>query len=223
MSNKKKSAAVEQAVATMTKSTVTDALKVSVTASTAQAMQQSASWAAATDVQSSVKNWSAQAAALEANATTIAGLRAQLAAAELKQESIRRGWTAAKKQVLSNVTVFCAGSADLVKGFNLNVVSHTRIGLLAAPIDLAVNPGTAVGEVVGKWARGLATHGFVVQHATDPTNAATISAPMPSTKVRFTLTGMASSANVSMRVAAIDPASPTGQSPWSAWVVGNAR
>jgi hypothetical protein len=28
---------------------------------------------------------------------------------------------------------------------------------------------------------------------------------------------------VSMRVAAIDPASPTGQSPWSAWVAGSVK
>ena len=125
--------------------------------------------------------------------------------------------------MLSTVTVFCGGSADLVTGFNLDVVSHTRIGALAAPIDLAVNPGTVPGEVVAKWTKGLAIHGFVVQHATDPTNAATISAPTPRTKRRFTLGGLTSGANVSLRVAAIDPASSTGQSPWSAWVVGNAR
>jgi hypothetical protein len=28
---------------------------------------------------------------------------------------------------------------------------------------------------------------------------------------------------VSFRVAAIDPAAPTGQSPWSAWVAGSVR
>jgi hypothetical protein len=28
---------------------------------------------------------------------------------------------------------------------------------------------------------------------------------------------------VSFRIAAVDPKSPTGISPWSAWVLGNAR
>ena len=222
MSNKK-NAAVVKAVATIKKSMTNDTEKVSVTGSTAQAMQQSASWATATDVQASVKTWTAAATNLDTNAKAILALRAQLVAAELKQEGFRRDWAAAKTQVLSNVTVFCGGNPETVTGFNLDILSRARIGVLEAPINLAVNPGAGPGEAVGTWAKGVAIHGFVVQHATDPTNAATVSAPTPSTKVRFTLGGLPSGANVSMRVAAIDPASATGQSPWSAWVVGNAR
>jgi hypothetical protein len=62
-----------------------------------------------------------------------------------------------------------------------------------------------------------------VQHATDPGNAATFSPSIPSTKPRFVLDGLPSNASVSVRVAAIDPASATGQSSWSPWVLGNAR
>jgi hypothetical protein len=221
MSNKK--AAVDRAVATIRRATNTDALKTSVTHSLSQAMSQSPDWPAATDVQTAVKVWSTGADAIDANAKVIAGLRAQLTAAEAKQSGLRRDWFAAKKQVVSTVTVFCGGSADKVKGFTLDVVTRTAIGPLAAPIDVTVNPGTALGDVVSKWTKGLATHGFVVQHATDPSNAATISGSTPSTKPSFTLGGMPSNATVSVRVAAIDPASSTGQSPWSAWVVGNAR
>ena len=221
--SKAKKPPVDRAVATIKKGMVTDTLKVSVTSSVSQAMAQSPDWAAATDVQTAVKAWSADAAAIDSNAKVIAGLRAQLAVAEAKQQGFRRDWAASKMQVVSAVTVFCGGSADKVKGFNLDVVSRSRLGALEAPSNLTVNPGTVLGEVVGKWAKGLATHGFVVQHATDPTSVATISAPVPSTRARFTLDGLPSSANVSLRVAAIDPSSPTGQSPWSAWVVGNAR
>jgi hypothetical protein len=221
--SKSKKTPVDRAVATVKKSTATDALKVSVTSSVSQAMAQSPDWAAATDVQTAVKAWSADAVAIGANAQAIAGLRAQLAIAEAKQNGLRRDWAASKMQVVSAVTVFCGGSADKVKAFDLDVVSRTRLGALGAPIDLTVNPGTAVGTVMSKWSKGLARHGFLVQHATDPTNAATISAPTPSTKPRFTLTGMPTGATVSLRVAAIDPASSTGMSPWSPWVVGNAR
>jgi hypothetical protein len=35
--------------------------------------------------------------------------------------------------------------------------------------------------------------------------------------------GLASNATVSFRVAPIDPTSPTGIGPWTAWVVGNAK
>jgi hypothetical protein len=125
--------------------------------------------------------------------------------------------------VISTVTVFCGGSADKVKGFNLDVVTHARIGALAVPTDLTVNPGKVLGEVLAKWARGLAKHGFVAQHATDPSNAATISAPIAVTKTSFKLEGMPSGGNVSFRVAAIDPASPTGQTGWTTWIVGSAR
>ena len=211
------------AVATIRKRTNTDPLRVAVTHEITQAMPQSPSWSTATDVQSAVKTWGAGADALDANAKVIANLRAQLKAAEAQQEGLRRDWLASKKQVLATVTVFCGGSADTVKGFNLDVVTRAPLGPLPAPANLAVNPGKVQGEVVAKWATGIATHGFVVQHATDPTNAATISVPIACTKARFTLDGMPSSANVSIRVAAIDPASSTGQSPWTAWVVGNAR
>ncbi len=222
MSNTKKPP-VARAVATIKTPMVNDALKVSVTHSIALAMPQSADWAAATDVQNAVKAWSKGADSIDANAKLIAGLRAQLKTAEAAQEGLRRDWQAAKTQVLSNVTVYCAGSVDKVKGFTLDVITHGRLGALDAPASLTVNPGTMPGEVVSKWAKGLATHGFLVQHATDPTNAATISAATACTKVKLTLEGMPQGANVSFRVAAIDPASATGQTQWTAWVVGNAR
>jgi hypothetical protein len=221
--SKKHKPPVDHAVATIKKPVGTDALKVSTTHTLGQAMSQSPDWAAATDVQTAVKVWTGSADAIDANAKVIDGLRAQLKAAEGKQPALRRDWLAAKRQVLSTVTVFCGGSADKVKGFTLDVTTRARIGLLDAPIDLAVSPGKVPGEVVAAWAKGIAKHGFLVQHATDPTNAATISTPTPSTKVKLTLDGLAPNASVSFRVAAIDPASPTGQTPWSAWVLGNAR
>ena len=214
---------INRAVATIKTSTTTDALKVSVTHSLAAAMPKSQDWAAATDVQAAVTVWTANADAMDANAKVIAGLRAQLGTAEAKQEGLRRDWAASRKQVVSCVTVYCGGSADKVKGFSLDVIRHGRLGALDAPVGLTVNPGAAPGEVVSKWTAGIAQHGFVVQHATDPGNAATISASIPRTRPRFTLDGLPSNANVSVRVAAIDPAVPAGQSAWSAWVVGNAR
>jgi len=224
--SKKKKAKVPtalRAVATIRESTTTDALKVSVTHALGQAMSQSPDWAAATDVQGHVTKWTQDADALDANVTAIAGLRAQLYAAEDKQLGLRRNWLASKAQVVASVTLFCGGSAAKVKGFNLDVVSHGKLGPLGAPGDLTVNPGTVLGEVVAKWSKGLARHGFLVQHATDPASAATISVPVPCTKISFTLGGMPSNAAVSIRVAAIDPASPNNQGPWSAWVLGNAR
>ena len=186
-------------------------------------MKQSPDWAAATTVQTAVTAWVSAASAIEASVGTIANLRAQLSNAEATLASQRRDWAASRVQVTTAVTVFCAGNADKVKGFDLDVVGRARLGLLAAPADLTVNPGKVVGEVVGAWAKGVAGHGFLAQHATDPNTAATLSAPVPCTKPKLLLTGLTSGVSISFRVAAIDPASSTGMSPWSAWVVGNVR
>jgi hypothetical protein len=224
MSNKKSSAApVDKAVATIRSSTKTDTLKMSVTETLAQAMAKSPDWTAATGVQTAVQAWSSCASSLDGNAQTIRGLRAQLAAAEVKQHGLRRDWSAARKQVITSVTVYCGGSADKVSGFGLDLLKKGRIGILPIPTDLTVNPGAMPGEVVCEWAKGVAIHGFVVQHAADPNNAATVSPSIPSTRPRWVLDGLPSGASVSVRVAAIDPASPTGQSPWTTWVLGNAR
>jgi hypothetical protein len=200
-----------------------DAGRVSTTRSIAAAMKQSPDWAAATNVQTEVAAWSKAADAIEASVGLIANLRAQLSNAEATLASQRRDWATSKVQVTTAVTLFCAGSADKVKGFSLDVVTHARIGLLGAPIDLTVNPGREAGQVLGAWAKGQARHGFLAQHATDPASPATISAPVPCTKPKLLLTGLTSGTSMSLRVAAIDPASATGMSPWSAWVVGNVR
>jgi hypothetical protein len=219
----KKKPPVDHAVAVLREPIGTDALKVSVTGTLAEAMSKSPEWGAATDVQSAVQTWSASAGLIAQNAQTIAGLRAQLAQAEATQRSLRRGWLAGRRQVLSSVTVFCEGSADRVKAFHLDVYQNGRLGLLDAPEEVHVDPGALSGEVEATWLKGIAGHGFLVQHATDPTNPSTISGPFASTRPRFVLADLASGAVVHVRVAAIDPASATGQSPWSAWVVGNAR
>ena len=102
MSNKKK-APVDRAVATIKQPTRTDAEKVAVAGTLAQEMAKSANWAAATDVQAAVKAWTNNTSALQSNAQTISGLRAQLATAEAKQLGIRRDWLASRKQVSSSL------------------------------------------------------------------------------------------------------------------------
>jgi hypothetical protein len=73
------------------------------------------------------------------------------------------------------------------------------------------------------WARGDARHGFVVQLARDPASPATLSVPVPCTRSRFTFTGGTPSSIVHLRVAAIDPTSPTGIGPWSDWIAATVR
>jgi hypothetical protein len=112
--SKSKKPPVDRAVATIRQPSGTDALKASCTATVTQAMKASPNWAAATDVQTAVAVWSKDGAALAANATTIANLRAQLATAESLQLTLRRDWSSSRQQVISTVTVFCGGSDDIL-------------------------------------------------------------------------------------------------------------
>lgn len=225
MPNKKnKPKPVDRAEPVLKKRTPTDATKVDVTHATTASMAKSPLWASASDVQNAAKVWDQAADDIDDNAKVIADLRDQLGAAEGKQESLRRNWRACRRQVLSTVSLVCAGSADKVKGFSFDVVTRTMASLLDAVEGLSTSPGPEVGEATAMWLRGLARNGFVVQHATDAGNPATHSAPIPCTKLKYTLGGASpSGSSVYFRVAAVDPLAPTGQSPWSAWVSATVK
>ena len=110
-----------------------------------------------------------------------------------------------------------------MKALNLDVIVHARIGALGAPVGLVGHPGNGYGEANLAWTKGNAIHGWLVQYATDPANPASVSAAIPSTKRAIKLSGLPHGANVSFRVAAIDPASATGMTPWSPWAVVTVR
>jgi hypothetical protein len=221
--SKTNTAPVERATATLRMPKRNDATRASVTATVSQTMTTSPDWPKATDLQAAVKVWQGDATAITANAVTVANLKAALATAVAQQRALRANWQVSTNHVLSTATVLCDGSPERVSALGLGVVNHARLGPLAAPVGLVVSAGKLSGEAVAAWTRGDAGHGFVVQHATDANNAATYSAPVAWTKTRFPLSGLPAGGSVSFRVAAIDPSSSTGQSPWTAWTAGSAR
>jgi hypothetical protein len=189
-------------------------------------MKASASWPQAADVQTAVAKWSTAASDIAANAAVVAQLKDQLAAAVGKQRSLRHTWSVCTSQVLTSVDAFCANSPALIEGFGLVAVTNTAHALLGVPTDIATSPGPLPGESRLTWARGLAIHGFLVQHATDTGNPATMSPSIPCSKVKYTyapLPAPPSGSSVFFRLAAIDPHAAIGQSPWSAWVAGTVR
>jgi hypothetical protein len=214
---------VDRAIATTHRSTRIDADKVKATRELAQAMPASPDWATSPTLQALVKAWSTDADSIEAQAKKLGDLRTQVRTAVAQQYALRRDWETTKAQVMSTVTGICGGSADRVKAFSLDVMNHARLGAQFVPAGLTVNPGKASGDVTAAWTRGKAIHGFLAQHATNPADATTYSSAMACTKAKLTLHGQPSGSSISFRVAAIDPASPVGQSAWSAWVLGNVR
>jgi len=223
ISKKKKAKPVDRAQPGIRKPKRTDGEKITVTRATTTAMQGSPTWLGSPALQAVTKTWNASADSIEGNAKVIADLRSKLAVAEAAQRGLRADWAVETKQVIATAAIACQGSADLVHGLGLDVLTHAALGPLAAPANLATSQGAALGSAVLTWARGNAHHGFVVQHATDPASQATLSVPVPCTRVRFTFVGGPPSSIVHLRVAAIDPTSPTGQSPWSDWIAATLR
>jgi hypothetical protein len=224
MSKKGTAKPVDRAEPTIKKPTITDAQKVDVAHSTTASMAKSPLWVTSLDVQAAAKAWSQTADDLGSNAKIISDLRNQLKAAESKQQGNRRSYRACKRQVLSTVSLVCAGSADDVKGFSLDVITRAAASLLAEVTGITTSPGKAVGEATAKWLRGLARNGFLVQHATNAADPVTYSASIACTKIKYTLGGAGpSGSSVYFRIAAVDPRSPAGQTPWSAWVVATVK
>ncbi len=105
----------------------------------------------------------------------------------------------------------------MVQGFGIDVRTAKALGPLPAPTNLVLVRGKAVGTVTAKWDKGMGSHGFVVQHATDSANAATYSTPKPWTKTKCIVDGLPSGSTVYFRVAAIDPSASSGTGPFTPW------
>ena len=214
---------VDRAVPVMRRAKHNDAAKVASTRATVNAMQGSPLWNTTPSVQAVATAWTAAADALESNAKALADARAKLATLMANQRALRRGWNDALRHVAANIAVVAEGSADHVQSFGFDVRTANVTGALPAPSGLTTALGKAVGEALVSWARGSAKNGFLVQRATDVANPATFSAPVACTRVRTTLKGMVSGSSEHVRVAAIDPTSESGQSPWSDWLGVTAR
>jgi hypothetical protein len=198
-----------------------DVAAVTMTRSKTTAMKGSSLWAQSPDLQAANTAWNKAADAMEKNAKDILDLRTQLSVLETAQVGLRHEWDAATEHMTGVVSVASQGDPALVLELGYDVRTRTLAGSIAAPEGLQAALGKAVGEARFTWIRGDARHGFIVQHASDVANQATYSVPAVTTRVKYTLKG--ATAPVYFRVAAIDPSSPTGQSPWSAWVAGTVR
>lgn len=223
MTNPKKP--VDRATATINKPTSTDAQRSSVTATTVTGIQASTNYGSApSELKTSVTNWSNLGAALAANGKANGDLRSALAAGESKQRKLRVQWTGAKRQVLSNLTVYCDGDIAMMQTFAVDVLHHTVAGSSPAdaPANIATHTGAALGSTVVEWARGK-DKSWVVQWATDPTNPATCSPLIAWSKRKYTLTGQAPGSHVYFRVAVQDSSVPEGHGAWSAWIAASVR
>jgi hypothetical protein len=221
--SKKNGPHVDRAVPTLRTPKRRNADKVAVTTSLSATMKASPGWVQAVSVQPALAELESHAHDIATSLATIQGLEQQLTLAKAAMLSQGRKWQTSYEHLLSTVEVYADGSVEVVKGFGLEVRSTSAtLGPVAVPANLVLSTGKKTGEVKAQWSK-TGHVGYVVQQATDPANPATFAAPHAWTKTKYTLGGLPSGAIVYFRVAAIDPSSSSGQSPWTAWTSGAAR
>ena len=183
------------------------------------AMQKSPLWATLpADVQQGGIDLDTASTNIEENDALIVTLLAQVDTARANHLILLRRWVGKKRACLTKVTDYADGSKDTVINLGFAVFVSQPLPPSGVPENLRDKHSKVHGEAHGQWDRGLTDHDYMVQHATDPTNPATHSTPVAVSKVTFKLSAQIPGALVYLRVLAIDPKLPTGQSDYTTWV-----
>jgi hypothetical protein len=207
------------ATARFTEPMDTESEKISGAENHIAAIKASSNAAAATGVIAAANAWAAETTNVDTAAKLIANLEKQLGVARGNQLANLRRWACQRAATLNALNVFCDGSKDTMLTFGVAVAATTAHEPASTPVGLTARNGKAGGVAGWQW---LLTpknyYGFMVQHATNVADATTYSQPMTCSKRSFKLLLQAPGASFSLRVMALDPLLPTGQTAWSAWV-----
>ena len=168
-------------------------------------------------VQTAVDDFTVANDSLAANNKKKADLRLQLSQVEADEVTLARRWGIRRQGVLQAVNVFCDGSKEKVQAFNLGVATRTKLPPAVVPTNLHQAKTRKPTTLVVAWDKTTQRHGYMVQHATNPNDAATYAAPVMCTKARFELPGQTLAATIHLRVLALDPSLPGGQTEYTAW------
>jgi hypothetical protein len=175
--------------------------------------------AGAAEVQANVKAWALVLTALAANnANKVAG-RAQLTQAETAEPALMRRCRVRRNLLLGAIESFGDGAAQAVQSFNVSVEERQAKPLAVVPLNLRAMAKKTPTYASVRWTAVPGARGYLVQHATNPNDPTTYSAPISVTAARYHLTGQAVGAMIYFRVLACDPRlTPTGQTAYTAWV-----
>jgi hypothetical protein len=209
----------DHATARFTERMVTEPEKVSGAQAHITSIKASANWAAATAVQTATNAWATETTAVDTTAQLIASLEKQIGVARANQLVNLRRWSQQRQATLSAIDVFCDGSKDTMLTFGVAVAAPTAHEPASTPVGLISRKDKVSRAVAWQWFLTPANrYGFMVQHATNVADATTYSQPTSCSKRSFKLLSQTPGTTISLRVMALDPALPTGQTDWSAWV-----
>ncbi len=174
--------------------------------------------AGAGDVVTTVKNWAAANAALDANNKAKAAAQLQLDAAIAAEGPLVRRWGARKRAVLSAIEIAGDGSAELVAAFNVTVEQRQAAPVAAVPVNLRPMKVLKSANASVRWDPTPGANGYMLQHATSPNDPTTYSPQIHVSAAKFRLGAQTPGATIYFRVLALDPSPPLGQTGFTAWV-----
>ena len=209
---------IDRAVPVLTEPSQTPAARIAAGTVHIAALRNSPEWASAPEVQTATEGWLVENDSLDASVKAIAELESKLSAARSAQVAAMRRWDTRKRAVLSAVEAACDGSKDQVQRFGLAVATRKPLPLAVVPEGLQARRSATAGVASVVWTTRKGNRGYMVQHATNPDDPSTFSAPIISSKGKFQLSGQTPGETLYCRVKAIDPDLPNGQTDYTTWV-----
>jgi hypothetical protein len=186
--------------------------------STQAGVAASPNYASAPGVQAANKSYGAAVTALQANNTAKAKAKADLQTAETNEPVLVRRVNAQRRGLASAIEVFADGSKDIANSFNVPLDAKTASPEAVTPVN-ARPMKSKTGDRAGfRWDPTPGAKSYVLQHATNPADATTFSAELPTSESRFWLMGQTRGTTISFRVLACDARLPGGRTPYTAWV-----
>ena len=169
-------------------------------------------------VASAANDWSDANTALDTNNQNKAKGHALLEAAILAEPPLVRRWYDRTVAVETAIRLFADGSKEVAQSFEVPVAQKTTTPEATVPQNLRPMKVKKPSNASGRWDKVPGATGYLLQHASNPNDPSTYSAPINCTGVMYHLPGQTVGTTVYFRVLAIDKRLPGGQTAYTAWV-----
>jgi hypothetical protein len=209
--------ATDHAVATMSDPIDTPAQMVTAGEKHVTGAKANSGLAAATEVNTAVTLLDNATTGLDAANKAVIAADLAAANARVAQATAARTWVGRARGCVNAVTVFAAGSKDVIKSFSFDVAERGESPLETTPVNMRGVRSKVTGTATWKWQTHPGNHGYMFQHATNPADPTTYSVPVYGKPGTFALPAQTPGATLYARVAAFDARLPGRQTDWTAW------
>jgi hypothetical protein len=178
----------------------------------------SPNYAKSPEVQAAVANWDTANTNLDTNNKAKAKAKNDFETADTNEPALKRRWGVRKDAVLVAIKAEGDGSKDIVQSFNVAVEQKKPRVQATVPVGLRGMKVHMPTYASVRWNPTPGAHGYLLQHATNPSDPTTFSVAIPCKGARFHLGGQTAGTTVYFRVLACDESLPNGQTAYCGWV-----